>query len=97
MIPVQYKDIENVYVTTLTNIYEKVCAQNPIQIQSKLGSPNMYIKTPNKVQSSTSNLSIIASTSSTSVLTPTTRKFIEEAHEPIKLAPKQLFNRFKPI
>lgn len=64
-------------------------------MKSKSGSPNMYIQTPNKVQSSTSNLSTVASTSSSPVLTPTTRKFIEESHVPIKLAPKQLFNSDK--
>jgi len=59
---------------------------------SKSGSPNVYVQTPNKIPSSICNLSTVASTSSTPVLTPTTRKFIEESHIPHKLPPKQLFS-----
>lgn len=58
---------------------------------TKSGSPNVYVVTPNKIPPSTSNLSTVGSTSSTPVLTPTTRKFIEESHVPIKLHPKKLF------
>jgi len=41
---------------------------------TKSGSPNVYVLTPNKIPPSTSNLSTVGSTSSTPVLTPTTRK-----------------------
>jgi len=90
-VPIQYKEIRNFHVTT-PNVYKKVSLKSPVQLQlvSKSGSLNVYIQTPNKIPPC--NLSAVASTSSTPVLTPTTRKFIEESHVPTKLRPKQLFS-----
>lgn len=51
----------------------------------------MHAQTPNKIIHS-DNLCTITSTSSTPILTPRTRKYIEESHVPTKFIPKTLFN-----
>uniref|UniRef100_A0A2S2PG98 Uncharacterized protein n=1 Tax=Schizaphis graminum TaxID=13262 RepID=A0A2S2PG98_SCHGA len=68
-----------------------VLSPTAIETISKNGSPSLYIQTPSKRQSDSDNL-FITSTSSTPVLTPKTRTFIEESHIPTILKPKTLFS-----
>jgi len=78
------------HVSTPTKVYQKIVVLSPIAIEtiSKNGSPSVYVQPPNKRSSDSDN---IRSTSSTPVLTPKTRQFIEESQEPTGLKPKILF------
>lgn len=91
-VPIKYEDIENLHVTTPSKVYKKIDVLTPtaIETMSKNGSPSLYIQTPSKRQSDSDNL-FITSTSSTPILTPKTRSFIENSHVPINLKPKTLF------
>lgn len=94
-VPIKYVDIEHIHVTTPTKVYKNKSVQSPIATEniSKNGSPCVYIPTPSKTPSDSGNFFII-STSSTPVLTPKTRTFLKESHEPTKLKPKILFNDY---
>uniref|UniRef100_A0A2H8TT66 Transposable element P transposase n=1 Tax=Melanaphis sacchari TaxID=742174 RepID=A0A2H8TT66_9HEMI len=92
-VPKKYEDIEHLHVTTPYKVYKKMDVLSPTAIEtiSKNGSPSLYIQTPSRIQSDSDNL-FITSTSSTPVLTPKTRTFIEESHIPTILKPKTLFS-----
>lgn len=92
-VPIKYEDIEHLHVITPTKVYQKIGFSSPTAIEtiSKNGSPSVYVQTPSKMPSRSDNI-FIRSTSSTPVLTPKTRTFIEESHEPTGLKPKILFS-----
>lgn len=89
-VPIKYEDFEHLHVTTPTKVYQKVDVPSPIEIEtiSNNGSPSVYVQTPSKRPFDTDNVFI----TSTPVLTPKTRLFIEESHEPTSLKPKILFS-----